>query len=422
MRLGALIRSDLARSKRRLLVVVSAVASGITVLVLLASIALGLYEGVVEPLLPRLPLDVLEVKPRTVGVGFLAFEGGGKLDAAAVKSLERIEGVEAVHGVLGAAFPMRAEGGEGFIGHRMRTDVFATGLPPTLVAGDVAEGYTFEDEAQGKVPVLVARRLLDLYNTTVAPSIEKPRLTEEAVVGFEFLLVLGQSYASGTPNPAKVVRRTAQIVGFSDRANLVGITVPASTLERWNQQIAAKPSPVTGAYVKTSGPGHVGAVTKAIERAGLAVDDTPKIIGAALAVIGALGGLFAGALLLLSAFGIAQTFFLLIAERRQELAILRAVGARRRDLSRLVWIEATLVGVAGGLVGVVLGAALALGLDAIIIATLPDIPFKPAHVVALSPTLLLSAALLGPVAAWLGAAVPAASAARANPASALRSA
>lgn len=421
MRLGALIRSDLARSRRRLVVVVGAVASGVTVLVLLSSIALGIYRGVVEPLLPRLPLDVLEVKPRTVGVGFLAFDAPGRLDADAVASLERIEGVAAVHPVLGASFPMRAEGGEGFIGRRMRTDVFATGVDPSLVEGDVAEGYSFEDEVDGKVPVLVARRLLELYNTTVAPSIDKPRLTKEAVIGFEFSLTLGQSYASGTPDPTKVLRRTAQIVGFSDKANLVGITVPAAVLEKWNRQVG-KSSPISGAYVKTTGPGQVGAVTKAIERAGLAVDDTPKIIGAGLAVIGALGGLFAMTLLLLSAFGIAQTFFLLVAERRLELAILRAVGARRRDLSRLVWIEATIVGVAGGILGVILGAGAALVLDAAIVASLPDIPFKPAHVVALSPALLFAAALLGPVAAWLGALVPASSAGRANPASALRSA
>lgn len=422
MRLGALVKSDLARSRRRLVVVVGAVAAGVTVLVLLGSIALGIYRGVVEPLLPRLPLDILEVKPRAVGVGFLAFEGG-KLDEKAVARLETIEGVASVHPVVGAAFPMRAEGGEGFLGHRMRTDVFATGVDPELVKDDIAKGYKFEPvDDGGTVPVLVARRLLDLYNTTVAPSIEKPKLTKEAVIGFEFSLVLGSSYARGTPNPTKVQRRTAQIVGFSDKANLVGVSVPAELLARWNEDMGKATSPITGAYVKTTGPGQVGAVTQAIERAGLAVDETPKIIGAALAVAAALGGLFGGILLLLSAFGIAQTFFLLVAERRLELAILRAVGARRRDLSRLVWIEATIVGVAGGLIGVVLGSAAALALDAMVVASLPDIAFKPAHVVALSPGLLASAALLGPLAAWIGAFVPAATAARANPATALRSA
>ena len=198
--------------------------------------------------------------------------------------------------------------------------------------------------------------------------------------------------------------------------------MPSALLAKWNADFGKDESPITGAYVKTRGPGEVGAVTSAIERAGLAVDETPKIIGAALAIVAALGGLFGGILLLLSAFGIAQTFFLLVAERRLELAILRAVGARRRDLSRLVWIEATLVGVAGGVIGVVLGSAAALALDAMVVASLPDIPFKPAHVVSLSPGLLGMAALLGPVAAWIGAFVPAAAAARANPATALRSA
>ncbi len=124
---------------------------------------------------------------------------------------------------------------------------------------------------------------------------------------------------------------------------------------------------------------------------------------------------------LLSAFAIVQTFFLLVGERRLELAILRALGAKRRDLRRLVLIEAGAVGVIGGALGVIGGAAAAWALDALIVSSIPDIAFKPEHVVALPPLLLASAFLLGVGASLAGAAVPAARAAAANPASALRS-
>ena len=158
MRLGTLVGRDLARSKRRLLVVALAVAGSVALLVLLGSVSLGLYRGVVQPLLPKLPLDLLKVEPRTVSVGFLAFDTsdlGGGLDADAVARLEKVDGVAKVYPVVGAGFPMRAEGGEGFIGRRMRTDVFATGVDPDLVKDDVAKGSTFErhqDQGQADQP------------------------------------------------------------------------------------------------------------------------------------------------------------------------------------------------------------------------------------------------------------------------------
>ncbi len=423
MRLGTLVSRDLARSKKRLIVVALAVAGSVALLVLLGSISLGLYKNLVQPLLPKLPLDLLKVEPRTVSVGFLAFDAadlGGGLDEQALERLSKIEGVAAVYPVVGAGFPMRAEGGEGFIGRRMRTDVFATGVDPELVKADVAEGYEFKDAPGGKVPVLIARRLLDLYNTTVAPALKKPRLSESAVIGFEFQVTLGASYARGTPNPSLVQRRVAQIVGFSDQATLVGLTVPEASMRRWNARFK-EVNPLSGAYVRTVDPGQVGRISAAIEQAGLTVDDTAKVVGAALAVAAGLGGLFAATLLFFSAFAIAQAFFLLVAERRMEMAILRAVGARRRDLRQLVLVEAVVVGTLGALLGLAAGSALALGLDTVVMQGLPEMPFKPESIVSLNPALLVATAALGVVSALLGAAIPAARAASANPASALRS-
>lgn len=424
MRLGALLRRDLARSRRKLASVGLAVAGSVAVITLLGSVALGLYQGVIAPLLPRLPLDLLKVEPKTVSVGLLALDAGalgGGLDDNALSRLRKLEGVTAVYPVVGSAFPISASGGEGFLGRRLRADIFATGLDPALVAGDVAKGYNFEDRSEGPIPVLVARRLLELYNSTVASAIERPKLSAEMVIGFQFELVLGSSMARGTPDPSRVSTRVAQVVGFSDHANLVGITIPEATLRRLNASYDRPVSPLAAAYVKVDGPSRAGPVSQAIERAGLTVDETPKIIGTGLTIAAVVLGLFATMLLLLAAFGITQTFFLLVAERRLELAILRALGARAGDLARLVLWEASLVGALGGISGVLAGVVVAWALDRVVIGRLPDLPFRPEHVVAFSPALLLGAALLGVVAAFLGALVPAWRAAAANPATALRS-
>jgi putative ABC transport system permease protein len=425
MRLGTLIASDLSRSKGRLAVVSAAVAAGVAVVVVLGGVGFGIYEGVVRPLLPKLPLDLLKVEPRTLSVGLLAFDASslsGGLDARAIERLQKLDGVAAVFPIVGASFPMRAEGGAEFIGHRIRTDLFGTGVAPELVARDVAKGKKFEDPGPNaaRVPVIVARRLLELYNTTVASAIHKPRLSEEAVIGFQFELELGSSYVQGTPDPSRTERTVAEIVGFSDQATLIGITVPDETMRRWNQKLGRGETPITGAFVKTKRAQDAGPVAAAIEEGGLKVDDTLKIVGAGIAIASLIFSLFAFALLLLAAFAIAQTFFLLVGERRAELAILRAMGAKRSDLRRLVLVEAGVVGMFGGGVGVLIGISAAAAVDWVVMSLLPDVPFRPTHIVAMPVAFVVLAWVLGVLAALAGAALPALRAAAQNPASALR--
>jgi putative ABC transport system permease protein len=57
--------------------------------------------------------------------------------------------------------------------------------------------------------------------------------------------------------------------------------------------------------------------------------------------------------------GLAGTLALSTAERRRELVMLRAVGARRRQIRALVWIEATFIGAVATIVG--MGAGLVIG-------------------------------------------------------------
>ena len=426
MKLRTLIRRDLARSARRLATVGSLVAVGVAVIMVLGGLGVGVYRGVIVPLLPKLPLDVIKVEPRVLSLGVLAFDasslGGGRLDAKVLARLEKIDGVAAVYPVVGAGFPLRAQGGAKLLGRSIRTDLFATGIDPALVTGDIAEGYRFEDPGPSGevVPVVVARRLLDLYNSTVAPAIGQPKLSAEAIVGFSAEIVLGSSYVRGTPDPSKVQRKVGQIVGVSDQATLVGISVPEATVRRWNDTHSAEGSPIVGAYVRTRSPTDAGPVAAAIERAGLAVDDTLEIAGAVVASAGVLAGMLVLSLLLLAGFAIAQTFFLLVAERRSELAVLRAMGARRRDLRALVLIEALIVGVLAGFAGVAIGVSAGLIADNVVLGMLPDIPFKPDHLIAFPIDVVAAAWSLGVAASVLGAFVPAIAASRADPADALR--
>ncbi|CAN5128539.1 ABC transporter permease [soil metagenome] len=68
---------------------------------------------------------------------------------------------------------------------------------------------------------------------------------------------------------------------------------------------------------------------------------------------------FAGVSLFVGAFLIANTFSIIVAQRTRELALLRAVGASRRQVVLSVLAEALTVGVVGSALGLLLGAGVA---------------------------------------------------------------
>ncbi|GCD99413.1 ABC transporter permease [Embleya hyalina] len=75
---------------------------------------------------------------------------------------------------------------------------------------------------------------------------------------------------------------------------------------------------------------------------------------------------FAGIALFVGTFIITNTFTMLIGRRTRELALLRAVGATRRQVTRSVRLEALITGLVGALLGLLLGIALSTGLLALL--------------------------------------------------------
>ena len=84
-------------------------------------------------------------------------------------------------------------------------------------------------------------------------------------------------------------------------------------------------------------------------------------INQSLGFISAFLLVFAGIALLVGSFLVLNTFSVLVAQRARDLAMLRAIGATRRQVACSVLGEALLVGLLGGTVGLGLGLLLALG-------------------------------------------------------------
>ncbi|MFI1155459.1 ABC transporter permease [Streptomyces sioyaensis] len=127
---------------------------------------------------------------------------------------------------------------------------------------------------------------------------------------------------------------------------------------------------------------------------------------------------FAGIALFVGIFIIANTFTMLISQRSREIALLRAVGASRRQVVRSVLAEAALLGVISSAVGFALGTGIAVGLRAVLDANGAGFPDGP---LVISPAAVLSALGVGVVVTVLAAWLPSRKAAKIAPVEALSS-
>jgi putative ABC transport system permease protein len=84
--------------------------------------------------------------------------------------------------------------------------------------------------------------------------------------------------------------------------------------------------------------------------------------------------IFAVVALLVGAFMIFNTFFITVTQRARENALMRAIGASRRQVLVTVLAEALFVGVVASVIGLGLGVVVAMGLKALLVAFGVDLP------------------------------------------------
>ncbi|MGW1201090.1 ABC transporter permease [Streptomyces sp. NPDC002536] len=127
---------------------------------------------------------------------------------------------------------------------------------------------------------------------------------------------------------------------------------------------------------------------------------------------------FAGISLFVGVFIIANTFTMLIAQRSREIALLRAVGASRRQVVRSVLAEAAILGLVASAAGFALGLGIAVGLPQLLKATGAELPDGP---LVIEPSVVLTALGVGVVVTVLAAWLPSRKAAKIAPVEALAS-
>ncbi len=174
------------------------------------------------------------------------------------------------------------------------------------------------------------------------------------------------------------------VFSFGDNDNIAGASLAAFG-EKAAQELLGRPgqlddlqvvgdgtqSELRDAVAKVLPPG-----TEAITGQAQAAESSADL-KQALGFVSTFLLVFAGVALFVGAFLIFNTFTILVAQRTKELALLRSLGASRRQITQSVLLESVIVGVVASAVGFGLGLLAAIGLRALIGsfgAGLPDGP------------------------------------------------
>lgn len=239
-------------------------------------------------------------------------------------------------------------------------------------------------------------------------------------------LRIGATTVLRTPDPVHV--RIVGLATFGGQDGMGQVTYTAMTQADAEKYLTPKPGEASAIQVR-AGPGTgqrelVDALrpvlpkgVEAITGQAAAAENRDMISGAFLGVFTTLLLVFSGIVLLVATFSIHNTFAIVVAQRTRENALLRALGAARRQVVVATLVEATAVAVIASAAGLAGGIGIAAGLQALFPAV--GFPFPDGSLVIGAVSLLLPLAV-GVLVCLGSALLPAVRAGRTAPLAALR--
>lgn len=327
----------------------------------------------------------------------LSFVTGDRLDAGFVEQIREVEGVEGAEGTI-AGFLLLSRDGE-FLGNR-------GGGPPTIGSAWIETGnpLTVRD---GAAPANPGEMVIDAasagrFGLTVGSTVQVTGLGRPVDMKIVGLVGLGTSDGFGGATALAFTRDQAEELfdaeGRVDAINVVisqGVTV-AQMIERITPLL---PDGVEAIDSRTAVEEQLSGFKQAL-----------GFINTFLLIFG-LVSLFVGGFL------IQNTFQIIVTQRGRELAMLRAVGATRAQVIRMVVTESLIIGAFGSGLGVVTGMGLTFAIRAAFRRFGANLP---ATELVIRPATVLIAMSAGMVVTLLASLIPAFAASRIPPVAAMR--
>jgi putative ABC transport system permease protein len=450
-----LVRQNLRRNLRHNLLSAIGVVVGVASLVFFLALDAGVRKVVLGQIFP---VDRLEaVAPRAT-----LFGGAKRIDQALVQKLREpgagAPSPAAVYPKMKLAVPARGWGGKRLMGRDLHFEVggFCVGIDARMLATEAIAPYRFEDHGMSDaraprcgagatacpsgrycaadvgrcllpVPALISKHMIEIYNGSIASSHPRmpriPSFVTSVFAGRHFSVEIGRGYfgATAARGGTPIVRRF-RLVGVSDKAEPLGLTIPLAYVKRWNKRFAGKGRArhYSSVALRVRSKADITQLSAYVRSLGLDLaKNQGETIGVFITLATLLLSLISGIIVIVAAINVAHTFMMLVAERRREIGVLRAVGATRGQVRRLLLAEAGVVGLVSGLVGVLLATVAAWGADWYSATKVADFPFKPSTYFVFSPGLLAIGVGFALICCLLGAAIPAGRAARLDPAEAI---
>ena len=270
----------------------------------------------------------------------------GTMNAKDTALLKSIDGVESVRPLLSVESSYMTRG-EGYKKRVATLSVKDDRTEMKLAAGSL------KDNMLGVGEVVIPEGFLSSFGFENA----------ESAIGKTLFINVAQQAADGMPS--------GQSRDFSYR--IVAVDRPSDTVLFYQEAVRVSPEDSQTMYEYQRGkdageqyfsatvlvkPGaDVAAVQQAIKNKGYEVYSLQDVREQLLTMIGVvqwgLAG-FGGLAVLASVFGIINTQYISVLERTQQIGLMKALGMRRGDVSRLFRYEAAWIGFLGGMIGVVL--------------------------------------------------------------------
>lgn len=231
--------------------------------------------------------------------------------------------------------------------------------------------------------------------------------------------ILGKKVKASLQIGTKTITKTVKVVGIyeaSGSGQVSTLLLPYSDLAKIfkDNGLSLKANVV---YLTATDKQYTSSIKQAAKDKGFAgsmQEQMTEMFNSILSVLTYVLTAIAAVSLLVSAIMILVVLNISVVERTQEIGVMKALGARRKDIRRIFSSEAFLLGLASGIVGIALTWLLAQGIN-----SFTQSAFK-ATVVSLTPQYALTGLLISIVISMIAGILPANHASKLDPVEALR--